>query len=173
MKNLTLIILLAITNILCGQTQEEKIKSIKEKVEKINQDSSYNIKILRNEDFLDQMTDGGAELKGYRKNGKTYKIVESVGLSYCVRNFEYYLSDEKLIFVYENEQDFPYIDSIARLDYTRLELNFEGRYYFDNEKFIDKKISGLKRFSDATIQANEEKEFLLRVKRYFELFSHK
>ena len=133
---------------LFGQTKEEKIKSVREKFQIINSDTTYQTKTLTNEQFLEQMTDGGGELTGYFKNGQIKKIIELVGVSYCVRTFEYYFWDGELIFVYEKEEDFPYIDSIGALDFSKLELAFEGRYYFDSGVIIEVKTTGQKRIPD-------------------------
>ena len=120
-------------------------------------------KTLTNEQFLGHMTEGGGELTGYFKTGQIKKIVERIGLSYCVRTFEYYFWDGQLIFVYAKEEDFPYIDSTGTLDYTKLELAFEGRYYFDNGKIIETKMTGQKRVADDK-ETDIEKELLATAK---------
>ncbi|PWB38388.1 MAG: hypothetical protein C3F02_03475 [Parcubacteria group bacterium] len=138
-------------NTVTNNNMEEKsvlVKGIQEKVRLINLEKSYQTKTLNNEKFLDHMTDGGAQLVGYFKDGKIYKIVERLGLSYGVKTYEYYFSNEQLVLVDEKEEDFPDTDNTGSLDYTKVELAFEGRYYFDGDKLIDKQITGQKRFFD-------------------------
>ena len=102
----TLIFLLTINlSVAFGQTKEDKIIDIREKFQIINQDSSYKTRKIINEQLLKQMTDGGVELTGYLKDGKIYKIIERVEISYCMRTFEYYFWDRQLIFIYEQELD--------------------------------------------------------------------
>jgi hypothetical protein len=145
--------------IVYGQTGEGKINVIRERFQIINQYESYETKKLINEQFLKQMTDGGGELTGYFKDGEISKIVERVGISFCIRIFEYYFWDGKLIFVYELEIDPLYNDSTGTLDWNNQKIVFEGRYYFDNDKLIESKIIGQKRLPD-DIRLNKEKIFL-------------
>jgi len=141
-----------------GQTKEEKINDIREKFQKINQDTVYIVKTLNNEQFLDKMTDGGGSLIGYYKGEKIYKIIERVGVSYCVRTFEYYFWEDQLIFVYESELDPLYNESKASFDWGNVNIVFEGRYYFDKGKLIEIKVVGKKRIVD---DQEENKERIL------------
>lgn len=144
----SVMLLLAILTTAQGQTKDATVRDIGEKFRRINSDSGYLIKTLENEQFLEHMTDGGGILTGYFKNGQIKKITERVGLSYCIKTFEFYFWDGQLIFVYEKEEDFPYIEATGSLDLTKLELAFEGRYYFDNGKLIETKMKGKKRIAD-------------------------
>jgi hypothetical protein len=94
------------------------------------------------------MTDGGGQLTGYFKGEDIYKIHEQVGLSYCILTTEYYYWDKQLIFVFEKEDDFIYVDSLATLDYSKTKTSFEGRYYFNNGQLISTKTKGQKRIND-------------------------
>ncbi|MDZ7741071.1 MAG: hypothetical protein U5Q03_04795 [Bacteroidota bacterium] len=162
MKLLTQITLSFMLTVLMFSTasgQDNKIAEIRHKFKTINQDTTYTTMTLDNEEFLEQMTDGGGQLTGYFKGDTIYKIHERIGVSYCVRTFEYYFWNGQLIFVFEKEDAFPYVDSLATLDYTSTETTFEGRYYFDQGKLIDTKIKGEKRISDdvANFKAREKK----------------
>ncbi len=126
------------------------IKDIDSEVNSINQYKNYKIKTLENEEFLEQMTDGGGHLSGYFKEGQIKKIIEKFGLSYCVKTFEYYFLNGKLIFIFEKEDDFPYDENIAGLNYEKLELVFEGHYYFDNKNLIKIETKGKKKFENNT-----------------------
>jgi len=144
----SLLLTLGILTTSLGQTKNDKVRNIRDKFRTINSEAGYLTKMLTNEQFLEHMTDGGGHLTGYFKNGQIKKIIEWIGLSYCVRTFEYYFWDGQLIFVYEKEEDFPYIEATGSLDHTKLELAFEGRYYFDNGKLIETKVTGKKRIPD-------------------------
>lgn len=160
---ISVILLLAILTIVQGQTKDGTTKDIGEKFHRINSDSGYLIKTLENEQFLEHVTDGGGTLTGYFKNGQIKKITERIGLSSCIKTFEFYFWDGELIFVYEKEEDFPYIEAKGLLDYTKLKLVFEGRYYFNNGKLIETKIKGKKRIVDDT-GTDMAKELLLIAK---------
>jgi hypothetical protein len=73
-----------------GQDIDDKIQIIKKRFTYINKDNAYTIVTLDNEEFLEQMTDGGGQLTGYLKDGGFSKIFESIGLSYCIQTREYY-----------------------------------------------------------------------------------
>jgi hypothetical protein len=146
-----------------AQTKDEKVTNIQDKFRTINSETGYLVKRLTNEQFLERMTDGGGELTGYFRNGQVKKIIERIGFSSCVRTFEYYLWDGQLIFVYEKEEDFPYVGSTGTLDYTKLELVFEGRYYFDDGKAIETKMTGQKRIANDK-DTDIEKELVARAK---------
>lgn len=130
------------------QATSTLIKSIQEKTQVIDLENNYETKVLNNEKFLDHMTDGGGQLTGYFKDGKIAKIVERLGLSYGVITYVYYFSNEELILVKEKEEDFTDIENTGTLDYTKVELAFEGNYYFNNGKLVDSQTKGQKRFSD-------------------------
>jgi len=156
--NSKLIVLFLFTPLLFfGQNKDKIIENIRINFKKINQDKTYSILTLENEEFLGQMTDGGGELRGFFKNNSLIKIFERVGLSYCVTSFEYYFLNGKLIFVYEKEDDFPYNEKLGSLDYTKTDKVFEGRYYFNENKMIESKIIGEKRIQNE-IDSNREKK---------------
>jgi hypothetical protein len=138
--------------------QDTKIQDIREKFQSINRDKNYTVLTLNNEEFLEQMTEGGGQLTGYFKGDSIYKIHERIGLSYCVLTTEYYFRNEHLIFVFEKEDVFPYIDSLATFDYTRTENTFEGRYYFDKDTLIETKIKGEKLIPDELKYDSQTKE---------------
>lgn len=155
--NFTLVLTLSPSLLFC-QTQNDAVLDIRKKFKIINGIKDYQIKILENEEFLDQMTDGGGELKGFLKNDTVFKIVEKVGLSFGVITLEYYYWNEQLIFVYEKEQTFKYDDSTGSFNYDILNTNFEGRYYFSNQKLFKTKIKGKKMFPDDISFDSQTKE---------------
>jgi len=138
---------LTTANVAAGQVTD-KIASIRKTVEAINNTNGYNVKILDNDYFAkeDEVSDNGQELRGYYKNGQLKKIVYSLGLSNCLRPFEYYFSDTGLVFVFEKEADYPEkrrrAGAANGLDYSKLVPVFEGRYYIEKDKIIQSKIKG-------------------------------
>lgn len=149
--NLSLVICSLVCSSLHGQDISSKYPSLINRVKQINQDKSLTIVTLENEEFLPHVTDGGGELIGYFKNGQIQKITRRIGLSYGIEMYEYYFTDEKLIFVYETLDGFLYTESSGKFDYTKTERNFVGRYYFENDKLIDFETTGHNRFEDDTI----------------------
>jgi hypothetical protein len=116
---------------------------IRKTVEAINNEKDYKIKTLDNVYFADEKNeaaDNGQELKGYYKNGRLKKIVYSLGLSYCMKTFEYYFSDTGLVFVFEIEADYP--ETKTGLDQSKLVPAFAGRYYIEKGKIIQTIIKG-------------------------------
>lgn len=140
-----------------AQTKEEKITHIKQQFAAINADRSYEKIVLPNEDFVDeQATDGGMEVTGYFKDGKLVKISEFVGVSNGNYITEYYLDADTLIFAFCRFQMFQYTDS-AGFNRSRMgDVVFEGRYYFDRNKLIDKIIKGDKEYDDKAARLEAE-----------------
>lgn len=134
-----------------AQDISDKYPSLINRVKQINQDESLTIVTLENEGFLPQATDGGGELTGYFKSGQIQKITRRIGLSYGIEIYEYFFTAEKLIFVYETLDGFPYVESSGKFDHTKTERNFIGRYYFKDGKLIDSETTGHNRFEDDTI----------------------
>ncbi len=174
-KTIVITLIVSLSVIVFSQNKDAKIKHIQEKVKIINQDTTYLALTIDNEEFLEQMTDGGGQLTGYFKGKTLYKIHKRIGLSYCVLTTEYYFEDEKLIFVYEQEDVFPYIDSLATLDYTRTKTSFKARFYFKNKRLIEKKTEGEKRILDFIVFDSQTKEdqLLRSAKNEFDLLNRK
>jgi len=133
-----------------GQSKDAIIKDIKNSFQQINNDKSLKVVKLENEEFLQNMTDGGGSLTGYFKNDTLCKISVWAGLSFGIRQYEYYLKNGRLFFIYEKEEDFAATSS-GTLDYKKLDLAFEGRYYMNEGKVIDIKVKGQKRFGEKPI----------------------
>jgi len=128
-----------------GQTKEDEIRQIRISYLKINNDHSLKTIVLNNDDFLpDEAPDGGCSLTGYYKNDTLYKMSAWIGLSYCVRQYDYYVNNGRPVFVFETEKDFP-ANADGTLVYTKLTHSFEGRYYLNGQKVIDIKLKGEKR----------------------------
>lgn len=98
-KTIVTFLLIIIVGVCYAQTLTQKIANIRTEVQRINNDSGYKIKTLSNEQFLDEMPDGGGELQGYYRNGDLIKIVEIIHQSSCINITEYYLLQSLMHFV--------------------------------------------------------------------------
>ncbi len=154
-----------------AQTKLELTATIRKDFQEINNDRSLAKKTLDGEEFLENIPDGGAELTGYYKNNEIVKAVEWIGLSYGNRTREFYFKNEKLFFVYEKFQSFIIDDSTREMDHSNVKTTFEGRYYFNKDKLIEKKITGKRIFEDES--ANLVKELLESAKENSSLLKQK
>jgi len=133
---------------------DSNIKWLK-KAKNIDLDKSFNLKILKNEEFLDVTTDGGGLLKAYYRNKQIVKISLWLGLSYGNSTFDYYFNNKKLFYIYETFNQFIYIDSINGFNYNKTETTFIGKYYFMNDILFDFETTGHNRFEDNKIDPEE------------------
>ncbi|MBB3696557.1 hypothetical protein KMW28_24000 [Flammeovirga yaeyamensis] len=144
MKNLiiTFISSLALTSFCFSQSIDSKMKEIRSKYNEVNEYTDYEIITLNNEEFMDQMTDGGGELTMYFRDNLISKIYEKIYLSYGVRETEYYYWNEKLFFIYQVEKIFNHIKhlsdtvEITKDEAFELVSNAENRYYFHADTLI-------------------------------------
>ncbi len=142
------VLFLCTVNISFAQNTD-KISAVRKAVQAINADSGYQIRTRDNEYFSDEKneeTDNGQELKGYYKNGHLVKMVYSLGLSVCMKTYEYYFLNNELIFVFEKEDDYP--PKGDGLDHSRLVNAFEARYYLDKGKVFETKLKGTQRLDE-------------------------
>jgi hypothetical protein len=146
MKYRLLILTLCTFHMVSAQSKEETIKAIRQIFQEINQDHTLTTVSLTAEDFMEESPDNGGELIGYFKKDTLCKMVVEVGLSYGMVRQEYYYNHGKPVFIYETEKSFPHTDT--SIDNSRLVLNFEGRYYFDEKGIVDIKVKGQPRFAE-------------------------
>lgn len=157
-----LLTFLTLTTLLFGQTAE-KIAAVRKKVEIINTENHYQIKKLDNHYFVNiknEATDGGQELSGYYKSGKLKKIVYSVGLSYGMKTYEYFFSDDELIFVFEKHYKFTDIkdqrNQVNGLNNTKLESVYTARFYFEKSELFSIKQIGKEIYTNVSKKRKEE-----------------
>ena len=131
-----------------AQTKSELLAAIRKDFQSINSNKTLTKKTLNNEEFMENMTDGGGELTAYYKKDSIVKIFEWIGLSYGNRTREFYFKSNKLFFVYEKFESFLIIDTSQEMDYSKTKKTFEGRYYFNKDKLIEQKITGKRTFED-------------------------
>ncbi len=101
----------------------------------INANLGLKKRVLENEEFLDNITDGGGTLTFYSKKDTVVKIVELIGLSFGNTTREFYFNNGKLIFIYGKVCNFVQKDG-GDLDYKKTHTTFEGRYYIKDNKTI-------------------------------------
>jgi hypothetical protein len=152
----TLVFLIFSALLVKGQERYNRIDVIRNQVQKINTMKGLTVKVLEGEEFLEHTPDGGAELKGYFKNGELVKIVEWIGLSSCVQITEYYLQNKKLIFVYVQGKNFEYLKPTGA---TRPKLVMQCRFYYENNQLIKSLMQGKTKCSDAP-SMERAKEFV-------------
>lgn len=164
--NIFILTFLFSTTLIFAQT-DEKVNAIRKIVEQINKDTTYTTKTLDNLQWMEQMADGGGQLTGYFKNGLLVKIVERVGFSSCVTTFEYYMQNNSLLFVYGQEKVFKYDDSISTFNSNIQTIGMECRFYFDNNKLVQSKLTGQTRCSQQPSDADAT-NLLADCKKYIE-----
>jgi hypothetical protein len=139
----------------------EIVEKIIEQVDNINKEKDFRKVTLRNEEFMENMTDGGGEMTGFYKNGVISKVYQRIGVSYGIYFIEYYYEDNMLIFVTEKFDQYAY-DSLNSIDYSKTENILKGLYYFDSGKVIYSTSTGHDRFeednSDPAIYYSQESE---------------
>lgn len=124
-----------------AQTSIEKnIRYIRNVVTQINSQKNLKQVKIENEELTDEVPDGGISLTGYLTNKKILKIKQWAGLSYGTHQIEYYFDNDSLIFVYVKEKHLR--TSSDSIDHSKIDLKFEGRYYFKNDILIHKSIKG-------------------------------
>ena len=166
-----LLVLLTFLTASYGQSKEDQIKAIRKEFTAINNATTLKKVTLENEEFLENMTDGGGALTGFYEAGTIRKIHQWVGLSNGIEIKEYYFKNGRLIFVYEKFNSFVYDNDKAQFDQSKTERTFEGRYYFNNQKLIDYVTTGHNRFEDDSI--DPEKTLLSEANDYMCLLIRK
>jgi hypothetical protein len=143
---------------LCAQDiKEQRIQHIRQVFQRINSDHSLKVVSLDQDEFSEETTDGGAELKGYFKGDSLCKMTLWVGLSYGALVTDYYFDRGSIVFIYEVQMHFPHSDTST--DFGKLQTNFEGRYYLKSGKLIDRIVKG-KLLFDEQADAKRVKEMM-------------
>ena len=177
MKPLLAILFVLYTLTGVGQHQETTLIEatdllIAEQDARLKADTTYVIKILNNEQFLEQMTDGGGQLKGYFYNGQLVKIIEWIGLSSCVNITEYYLGGNQLVYAYTQGKETKYVDSTATFNSMVQTVTMECTYYYNNGKVIKSTYEGSTRCSGPPT-ADWSTNYLRRFDQYLKLLAAK
>jgi hypothetical protein len=171
MRPVLIMILFLFSTLSYTQTNITKVDKIRTTVEQINKETGYTTRTLENEEFLQQLPDGGGTLTGYFKNKQLVKLVEWIGLSSCVNITEYYLQNNKLIFVFIQGKEFQYVDSLATFN-DRQTVTMECRFYYDNPKIIKSVVHGSTRCGGPPLNT-WAKTYQDECSRYIKLFKAK
>lgn len=139
-----------------GQELIDKYPEYKSEKLKIDQNESLKSIKLENEDFLDNMTDGGGELIGfYDLTGTIRKIEVTIFISHGVQKYSFYLKEEIPFFIDDNFQQFAWNEKTSTFDYNRFDNGFHGTYIFQDGHLIDHISLGHNRFEDDQIDIEE------------------
>jgi hypothetical protein len=123
-----------------AQTAGPEFTSIRHTCNQIQADSNLEKLVLDAVDFLEQTPDGGASLTGYFSKNTLVKISSWIGVSYGIRQMDFYYNSTGLIFCFVTERHFK--ETKSGMDHSITEPALNGRFYFRNEKLIGKKITG-------------------------------
>ncbi|WKV14031.1 hypothetical protein [Marivirga harenae] len=118
-----------------------------------NQLESYKSVILENEEFLENMTDGGGILKGYFSGDKIVKIELWAGVSNGKHEFDYYFKDSELYYIVESFKRYSYDVDSDTWDYSKMDQVFHGDYLFSPT--FDYETMGHNRFENDEIDPEE------------------
>lgn len=186
MRTTVLIIcILLLGTYVSGQDKNLLVKDIEQKIRFIDQDTTYTITTLDNMAFLDtgfinQPAKGYGQLTGYFKNDTICKIRERIGLELLSDSAttEYYFSDGKLIFVRESEIYNPdvFLDNDGTVDQRKPGPDFEGTYYFNNDKIIFSSTNGKQQLLPNEMyfdSQSKEGQLMFSAQKYMNLLSEK
>lgn len=160
---LCLLLLLGATSFARGQAiKDSLIKNIRAIFQRINSDTTLRVVSLNDEELEEAIggsPDNGADVRGYFKKDTLCKLYMSMGPSYGLRDYEYYYDRGEIVFIYEKDQHFqPKKD--GGLDYEKLVVGFEGRFYFNKGKLFAKVVKKYDHFMEEEIDDAYIKELL-------------
>lgn len=120
-------------------------------------DSTY----LENEDFVDQLPDGGASLHGFFIKDQLVKMKEWIGLSYAIIERTYYFNQGDPIYVLETE-DALNLEEKSTSNSNLNANHSERQFYFHQQSLLKTIATG-----QPIMQGNEsvEKDLFLSVER--------
>lgn len=152
LQGFSILIILFLGVDLSAQTDLEKVEMIQGYVEDIHLDTLLKSVSLENDEFMEQVTDGGGELTGFYRSGRIYKIYRSVGISYGMYITEYYYRKNELMFVHEKFSQYG-TDTVGTFDYTIVTTTYSGNYFFEKGKMIYSNSTGHSRFEADSVDA--------------------
>lgn len=162
-----LLLLLGVAGFAQGQvaqtTKDSLIKNIRAAFQRINSDTAFRIESLDVDEFNEAVggsPDNGGEVRGYFKKDTLYKLYLSVGPSFGRKDYEYYYDRGEIVFIYEKDQHFPPTKDDGGLDYEKLVIGFEGRFYFNKGRLITKIVKRYDYFMAEEINEAYIKELL-------------
>lgn len=111
--------------------------------------------VLENEEFQNQVTDGGGILEALYINNSLSKIEVNICVLNSIHLKKYYINNDELIYVSESFGTFFYDVANDSFNYSNLENKYLGKFYFSNGKLIDSEITGYNRFLSNEQSINE------------------
>ena len=172
MKGISIIAINLFLTFSCfGQNLIEKYPEIEN--EKIGIDQNDSLKTIKfeNEEFMENITDGGGQLVGlYDNNGIVRKIEVIVYKSFGAQEYDFYLTDESPILIEDRFKRFAWDKESNSFDYSKYDGGFHGTYIFQENKLIDQISLGHNRFEDDQIDAeqvflSEYRDYLKKIKK--------
>jgi hypothetical protein len=128
-------------------TKDSIIKNIRAIFQRINHDTTLrtvDLDIDTMVEIIGGAPDNGADVTGYFRNDTLCKLIMSFGPSFGIKDWEYYYDKGEVVFVYEKDRHYP--ETKDGLDHERLVVGFEGRFYFNKGRLIEKIIKRYDQF---------------------------
>jgi len=150
LKYLISFIILALGGEVLAQKDNPQINQIRARFQIINNATDYKILSLTSDKYAEitgVYADGGIEAKGYIKNKKVFKIIETGFASFTKQTIEYYFWDNQLIFIYAKTEKAAYDSVSTALDFNQLTTISETRFYVKNSKLIKRVDHGLEEYN--------------------------
>lgn len=168
MKEFSILMFILILSLsIQGQDLIDRYPEIQTEIKKVDEDASLKSIKLENGEFLEQMTDGGGELKGlYDLTGSIRKIEVIMFISHGVQEYLFYLKDELPILIVDRFKQFAWNEETSTFDHSQFDGGFHGTYIFRDGHLIDQISLGHNRFEDDQIDIEET--FISEFKGYLE-----
>ncbi|MCB0705173.1 MAG: hypothetical protein KDC34_07675 [Saprospiraceae bacterium] len=108
----------------------------------------YQIVSLLNEEFMQQMTDGGGQLTAYLYDGEVHKIETLIYLSNGRITRMYYYRDDMLVLVREKEEHYLYDADTNQFNYAQTEVAHAGEFTIYEGNIIMAESFGVSELGD-------------------------
>lgn len=158
-------------NLCLGQGIADKYPSIFERAKQLEKKKGYETVELKNEEFLDQMGEGGGSLTGYFQKEDLVKMEARIFTSLGIQAFHFYFTEGDLFLINETFEQFRYNPEIDKIDHSKTEKTFNGNYIFRNNQLIEFETLGHNRFEDDGLNPGEV--LLEEANRYRKLLKEK
>jgi hypothetical protein len=156
----------------CGETSKSKseqvfpkknnegstvtiVDEIKSRINQFDAIKFTDSVLLENEEFMQNPTDGGGSLTGYFHQEQLVKISEWIGLSYGIRQNDYYYDNGQLIFNREKEKYFEIRDN-STIVHNNFVDSFEAYWIFRQDILTAYGMVGEKRMLLSTGRAVDD-----------------
>lgn len=148
----------------------DQLVTIQEAVRQLDRRTDFRIQTLLNEEFMQEVTDGGGQLTGYLSDGEVQKVETKVFLSNGQAQVVYYYKENQLIFVREKEFQYSYDADAGTFNYNEIEVLYEGTFSFQNGILLFEETIGARTYTKAT---NPEDYHTNRATKYQRLLEDK